>query len=78
MSIKIENYPFISDCYTTEEDNVEEDAILELLRQLLGKEKFDRVNNFLEDEGINDHHGGNVGWNNKGELVLCDYSGYMG
>ena len=56
-----ENYPFISDCYTTEEDNVEEDAILELFYQLLGKEKFDRVNNFLDEEGINDLHGGNVG-----------------
>lgn len=73
-----ENYPFISDCYTTEEDNVEEDAVLELLRQLLGKEKYDRVNNFLEEEEINDLHGGNVGWNKDGELVLCDYSGYMG
>ena len=52
--------------------------ILELFYQLLGKEKFDMVNNFLESEGINDLHGGNVGWNNKGELVLCDYSGYMG
>lgn len=73
-----ENYPFISDCYTTEEDNVEEDAILELFCQLLGEEKFDMLNNFLEEEGISDLHGGNVGWKENGELVLCDYSGYMG
>ena len=73
-----ENYPFISDSYTADENDIEEDAILELLYQLLGKEKFDKINDFFEEAGINDLHGGNVGWNNKGELVLCDYSGYMG
>ena len=73
-----ENYPFISDSYTADENDIEEDAILELLYQLLGKEKFDKINDFFEEVGINDLHGGNVGWNKNGELVLCDYSGYMG
>ena len=72
-----EYYPDIGEKYDISPLGVDECVVYELLKRVLGEEKYLLICTFLEEEGVNDIHGGNIGFKN-GELVLVDYSGYMG
>ena len=41
----------------------------------LGLDLFLQISNLLEEEEVNDMHGGNIGYMN-GHLVIVDYAGY--
>ena len=73
----IENYS----CLDEDQDKVIEQftqniAFVERLYKEIGKERFIQLLNFLINNYINDLHSGNIGYGEKGELKLMDYSGY--
>ena len=43
-----------------------------------GEEVVKKLFNFIEKEGIDDLHWGNVGIRKDGSPVLLDYSGFLG
>ena len=55
--------------------NERQSAIAATFIQELGLDLFLKISNLLEEENINDMHGGNIGYMN-GHLVIVDYAGY--
>ena len=60
-----------------DDEEIEDDELTSLIfAERYGKEDFDRIWEFLSTHEIDDLHDGNVGFDDRGEPVLIDFSGY--
>lgn len=69
-------YSEITGAQDSENYDFDEELVLDFFEQVYGYECYCELTEFLDDNGINDVHGGNIGLAKDGYWVIIDYSGF--